>query len=110
MGFQDTVKVIRELLAGLTIDLEKAAGGNKAASQRVRTGTIKLEKAAKKYRKESIVVEKASVGKKKSKKVASKKAPKKVAKVQAKGKKKVVSWNPCSAKKCTAKIPMKKKR
>lgn len=104
MALHDTVKAMRELLAGLSIDLEKAAGGNKAASQRVRTGTIKLEKAAKKYRKESIVAEKASVGKKKA---AKKTAPKKV--VKAKAKKKIVSWNPCSSKKCTAKIPTKRR-
>lgn len=116
MAFHDTVKTMRELLVGLSIDLEKAVGGNKAASQRVRTGTIKLEKSAKKYRKESIIAEKASVGKKKApKKAAPKKAvkvvkPAKVVKVKAKAKKKVVSWNPCSSmKKCTAKIPMKKR-
>ncbi len=64
MSLQDTIKEVRGQLAALTIDLEKAANGNKAASQRVRTGTIKLEKAAKKYRKESIKAEKSGSFKK----------------------------------------------
>ena len=64
MSLQDTIKEVRGLLAALTIDLEKAANGNKAASQRVRTGTIKLEKSAKKFRKESIKAEKAGTFKK----------------------------------------------
>ena len=59
MALQDTVKEVRSLLARLTIDIEKAANGNKAASQRVRTGTVLLEKVGKKYRKESIKAEKS---------------------------------------------------
>jgi hypothetical protein len=66
MSLQDTIKEVRGQLAALTIDLEKAANGNKAASQRVRTGTIKLEKIAKKYRKESIKAEKSGSFKKPS--------------------------------------------
>ena len=49
MALQDSIKEVRTILANLTIDLEKAANGNKAASQRVRTGTVRLEKVAKKY-------------------------------------------------------------
>jgi hypothetical protein len=64
MSLQDTIKEVRGYLAALTVDLEKAANGNKAASQRVRTGTIKLEKAAKKFRKESIKAEKSGTFKK----------------------------------------------
>jgi len=59
MGVNDTTKHMRELLAGLSVDLEKASGGNKAAAQRVRTSSIKLEKTAKMYRKESIHAEKS---------------------------------------------------
>jgi hypothetical protein len=83
MALMDTIKEIRHVLACLTIDIEKAAGGNKAASQRVRTGTIKLEKVAKKYRKESIVAEKSGTMKKLA---AAKKAakPKPKAKAAAK--------------------------
>jgi hypothetical protein len=59
MGLNETTKHMRELLAGISVDLEKASGGNKAAAQRVRTGSIKLEKSAKSYRKESINAEKS---------------------------------------------------
>lgn len=84
MALVDTIKEIRHVLAALTIDLEKAANGNKAASQRVRTGTIKLEKTAKRYRKESIKAEKAGSFKKPS---AKKPAKAKPGKVVAKAKK-----------------------
>ncbi len=66
MAFKDTVKHLKDLLAHITTDLEKAEGGNKAASQRVRTGTVKLEKIAKVYRKESIKNEKSTKGTKKA--------------------------------------------
>jgi hypothetical protein len=80
MSLVDTIKEMRALLAALTTDLEKAANGNKAASQRVRTGTIKLEKNAKRYRKESIKAEKSGSFKKPSaKKAATKAKPAKVA-------------------------------
>ena len=108
MSLHDTVKEMRELLGSLSIDLEKAVNGNKAASQRVRTGTIKLEKSAKKYRKESIRAEKATVGKKKtqSKKTSTTKKNVKTTKIKAKPKAKMIHVNPMV--KCkTAKIPMK---
>lgn len=65
MSLKDTFKQLRELLANITTDLEKSENGNKAASQRVRTGTVKLEKIAKLYRKESISSEKKNKGQKK---------------------------------------------
>jgi hypothetical protein len=80
MALHDTIKEVRSLLAGLTIDIEKAANGNKAASQRVRTGTIKLEKSAKRYRKESIKAEKTGAFKKPAAKKAVKEKPAKKAK------------------------------
>ena len=58
MALKDTTNKIKNLLSEITSDLEKAERGNKAAAQRVRTGTICLEKTAKLYRKESIAVEK----------------------------------------------------
>ncbi len=58
MGLNETTKQMRDLLVNVSADLEKAAAGNKAAAQRVRTGTIKLEKTAKNYRRESIQAEK----------------------------------------------------
>lgn len=76
MGLKDTVDHLRQLLVELIKDLDKATRGNKAASQRVRTKTIKLEKVAKTYRKESITSEKKEKGSKPAKKTtAAKKAP-----------------------------------
>lgn len=80
MAIKDTYKHLKDLLVAITHDLDKAEGGNKAASQRVRTGTVKLEKVAKLYRKESIKSEKQTKGTKKpAKKAAHKAAPKKAA-------------------------------
>ena len=126
MGLNETTKQMRELLAGISVDLEKAASGNKAASQRVRTGTIKMEKTAKNYRRESISAERsgtspkrASQKKQKSgkankpaQKAAQKAAPKaaaksKQAKVKARPKAKAL-FNPKMMKRPTAKIPYKK--
>jgi hypothetical protein len=75
MALQDTIKEVRSLLAGLTIDIEKAANGNKAASQRVRTCTVRLEKIAKRYRKESIKAEKSGTFKKPAAKKVMKAKP-----------------------------------
>lgn len=66
MALKQTIDHMRSLLSQVTTDLHKAEHGNKAAGQRVRTGTIKLEKVAKMFRKESIKHEKTTVGKKKS--------------------------------------------
>ena len=89
MAFKDTIKKLEHLLSCLSKDLHKAVKGNKAASQRVRTGSIKLEKTAKIYRKESVACEKKCCKKKKptTKKVAKKKAP---AKKKAAPKKKAI--------------------
>lgn len=126
MALKDTVKHLRDLLANITQDLEKADNGNKAASQRVRTGTVRLEKVAKSYRKESIKSEKATKGQKKpSKKPAAKKAPAKAHKapakaapkatVKAKAKAKtahktVARSRAFSVKRPTAKLPSKGRR
>ena len=87
MALSQTIKGVRDLLARLAHDLHKAEKGNKAASQRVRTGTIRLEKLAKVYRKESIHEEKKRskrAPKKAAKKAVKKSAPKKKgAKVKA---------------------------
>jgi hypothetical protein len=120
MALKETVKSMRELLANITQDLEKADNGNKAASQRVRTGTVKLEKIAKGYRKESIKSEKANKGQKKTAKKAAKPAAKKAApaehksaaKVKAKPKahaqKAAARPRPLSLKRPTAKLPQRK--
>lgn len=81
MSLRDTVSQLGQLLESISKDLVKANRGYKAAAQRVRTGTIRLEKLAKKYRKESINAEKASQNKKKKtkkkKKVVKKKSSRK---------------------------------
>jgi hypothetical protein len=75
MALKETTKHMRDLLCNIGSDLEKAENGNKAASQRVRTATVKLEKVAKAYRKESIATEKKGRGTKKpAKKAAATKA------------------------------------
>jgi hypothetical protein len=134
MAIKETYKHLKDLLVAITHDLDKAEGGNKAASQRVRTGTVKLEKVAKLFRKESIKAEKQTKGTKKpAKKAAHKAAPKKATthkaaahkpahkaahkaapkkaavKVKAKPKAKSVSRpRALSFKKPTAKLPVKK--
>lgn len=129
MSIKDTYKHLRELLSHITSDLEKSENGNKAASQRVRTGTVKLEKIAKSFRKESIATEKKTKGQKKPAKSAGAKktsakgkpaakpkasAPKsKGASVKAKPKAKSahartsVRSRPLSVKRATAKLPIR---
>jgi DNA-binding protein H-NS len=108
MALKDTIKHLRDLLQDITHDLQKAEGGNKAASQRVRTGTVKLEKIAKLYRKESIRSEKSSTSTKKpAKKAAVAKAK---PKVKAKpGKTKALASRPraFALRRPTARIPLK---
>ena len=55
MALSYTVNELRELLKSLTQDLEKSAWGNMTAAQRVRTGTVRLEKIARVYRRESML-------------------------------------------------------
>ena len=80
MTISDTIKSMENLLEQILHDLVKAGRGNRTASQRVRTNTIKLAKVAKVYRKESIAEEKGKKKKGKSMKKRRKKAaPKKAA-------------------------------
>lgn len=134
MSLKDTFKHMKELLTNITEDLEKSENGNKAASQRVRTGTVKLEKVAKLFRKESISSEKKSKGQKKTTGSAKGKAPahkakapahkakapahkaaapKKAAPVKAKPKAKTshaaVKSRPLAVKRATAKLPLKRR-
>ena len=67
MALSDTMNELNHLLSSLIKDLPKVHRGNKAAAQRVRTGTIKLEKIAKRFRKESVSAEKSGRFKKKPK-------------------------------------------
>ena len=77
MSLKDTFKQMKELLSDIMSDLDKSENGNKAASQRVRTGTVRMEKLAKQYRKESIASEKKTKGQKTTatKKTVSKAKP-----------------------------------
>lgn len=68
MGLKETIKSMHSTLEQIAKDLKKSERGNKAASQRVRTGSIKLAKVAKKYRKESVAEERKCAKKSKAKK------------------------------------------
>lgn len=58
MALKETIFEMEQLLCELSRDLQKAAEGNHAAAQRVRTGSIKFTKISKVYRKESVAAEK----------------------------------------------------
>ena len=105
MAIKDTNKHLKDLLLAITHDLDKAEGGNKAASQRVRTGTVKLEKVAKLYRKESIKSEKQTKGTKKPAKKAAHKAHKPAHKAAAhKPANKAAAHKPAKAHKSAVKV------
>ena len=70
MSLIETMNQLNALLLTVTKDLGKVHRGNKAAAQRVRVGTIHLEKIAKRFRKESVDAEKSG-------KLRKKPAPKK---------------------------------
>ena len=117
MALKDTENKLEKLLEQLSYDLVKARKGNKAAMQRVRTGTIQLAKIAKVYRKESVVAGKKGAAKKKTTKkkvvkkktTATKKAP---VKRKVAAKKKAPAKKAAPAKRKTAakrKAPVKRK-
>jgi hypothetical protein len=66
MALNETLSQMNILLTTMAHDLTKVIKGNKSAAQRVRVGTIDLEKIAKRFRKESVAAEKNSRFKKKS--------------------------------------------
>ena len=71
---KNTIKKMEGMLIDLGIDLRKAFDkGNKAAAQRVRTGTITFAKLAKQYRKESMIATKKGSIKGQEKKAMNKK-------------------------------------
>jgi Histone H1-like protein Hc1 len=118
MALKDTMKHMKDLLSHITQDLEKADGGNKAASQRVRTGTVKLEKIAKLYRKESIKTEKGSKSTRKPARRAAARPAKRAgarpktarikAKPKAKSHKALARPRALSLKRPTAKLPTRR--
>jgi hypothetical protein len=66
MALKETITTMRQHLSELSHNLEKATGGNRAAAQRVRTGTIQFSKIAKQFRKESVDAEKKPKKKRKT--------------------------------------------
>lgn len=78
MALKDTMNQMGQLLGELSYNLKKAEKGNRAAAQRVRTGSIKFAKISKVFRKESVDAEKGpKKGKKTSKRASLKSASKK---------------------------------
>ncbi len=65
MALMDTVLMLNSLLSEVAGDLNKVGRGNKSAAQRVRVGTVDLEKIAKQFRRESMAAEKTGRFKKK---------------------------------------------
>ncbi|NBO24459.1 MAG: hypothetical protein EBU93_04420 [Chlamydiae bacterium] len=59
MALENTVDEMKMLLSNLNEDLAKSKKGNKAASQRIRVNSIKLEKIFKVFRKESLIKERS---------------------------------------------------
>lgn len=76
MSLAETMNHLNLLLTAITKDLTKVSRGNRAAAQRVRVGTIRLERVAKEFRKESVASEKKGKQKKKSKSAQKKKKKK----------------------------------
>lgn len=66
MAFMDTLRDLNGLFFSLSKDLTKVEKGNKSAAQRIRVGTIQLERVARQFRKESIAVERKSLKQKNS--------------------------------------------
>ena len=58
MALKDTMQELDHLLTDVVKDLGKACRGNQTAAQRVRVGTVHLERIAKMFRKESVAAEK----------------------------------------------------
>lgn len=69
MSLNETMNKLEHILVGISKDLNKVSRGNRAAAQRVRVSTIRLEKVGKQFRKESVAAEKSGrLRKKKPKK------------------------------------------
>jgi hypothetical protein len=67
MSLERTMNQLQQLLTALSKDMGKVTRGNRTAAQRVRTGTVRLEKLGKLFRKESIRAEKTGKFRKKVK-------------------------------------------
>ena len=73
MSLAETMNKLEDLLLNLSRDLGKVTRGNKSAAQRVRVGTLRLEKVGKQFRKESVVAEKSGKLRKLKKKAKKRK-------------------------------------
>lgn len=73
MSLSETMGKLEDLLVKLVKDLGKVTKGNRSAAQRVRVGTIRMEKVAKQFRKESVDAEKAGKLRKLKKKAKKRK-------------------------------------
>ncbi|NGX30212.1 MAG: Histone H1-like protein HC1 [Candidatus Anoxychlamydiales bacterium] len=80
MALKETLKSMHKYLECIAKDLKKAEKGNKAASQRVRTCTIKLAKVSKTFRKESVSEERKTTKRKTTKKTAKRSTKRKTTK------------------------------
>lgn len=58
MSLAETLGLLEDLLQDLGKDLPKVFRGNQSAAQRVRVGTLRLEKLGKLFRKESVAAQK----------------------------------------------------
>ncbi len=69
MSLAETMGKLESILTDISRDLQKVTRGNRSAAQRVRVGTLRLEKVGKLFRKESVAAEKnGKLRKKKAKK------------------------------------------
>ena len=73
MSLSETMDNLEDLLTTLMKDLRKVTRGNRSAAQRVRVGTIRLEKVGKQLRKESVDAEKTGKLRKAKKKAKKRK-------------------------------------
>jgi len=73
MSLSETMGKLENLLTNLVKDLSKVTKGNRSAAQRVRVGTIRMEKVARQFRKESVDAEKTGKLRKPKKKAKKRK-------------------------------------
>jgi len=73
VSLKETINHLKMHLEEVLADLGKAGAGNRAASQRVRVGTVRIAKVAKVYRKESVAAERKGDGKTTARKKKAKK-------------------------------------
>lgn len=73
MSLADTMGQLENLLSEIARDLGKVLRGNRSAAQRVRVGTLRMEKVGKQFRKQSVHAEKAGKLRKLKKKAKKRK-------------------------------------